>query len=101
MSYAIFQFVVIAAIVAWSLGFAARRMFPRACRAMQAKLAKRLAASSNAMLQMLGAKFTPKQVTSGAGCGNGEGCSSCGTCAPSTTHASDVHPLVFHPRVKQ
>jgi len=100
MSYAIFQSFAIALILAWSLWFAARRLFPRSYRAAQAQLARWLAASSNAALRALGAKLTPQQVASGAGCGSGGGCSSCGTCAPATAPANDVHPLVFHPRAK-
>ena len=100
MSYAVFQFFAIALILAWSLWFAARRLFPRSYRAAQAKLAQRLGASSHAVLRTLGEKLTPHQVASGAGCGSGGGCSSCGTCAPSAAPTSDVHPLVFHPRAK-
>jgi hypothetical protein len=100
MSYAIFQTIAIATILAWSLWFAAQRLFPRGYRAVQAKLAHGFGASSNATLRALGTKLTPQQVASGAGCGSGGGCSSCGTCAPSAAPASDVHPLVFHPRTK-
>jgi len=100
MSYAIFQFFAIALILAWSLWFAARRLFPRSYRAAQAKLAQHLVASSNAMLHALGAKLTPHQVASGAGCGSGGGCSSCGTCAPSAPSTVDARPLIFHPRPK-
>lgn len=100
MSYTIFQSFVIAAILAWSLWFSARRLFPRSYRAMQARLAQQLSASPNATLRSLGTKLTPQQVASGAGCGSGGGCSSCGTCAPSAGPTNDVHPLVFHPRVK-
>ncbi len=100
MSYTIFQTAAIAAILVWSLWFATLRLFPRSCRAVQAKLAQRLGASANAMLRALGAKLVPQQVASGAGCGSGSGCSSCGTCAPSPP-PSDVRPLVFHPRIKR
>ncbi|HEX7917060.1 DUF6587 family protein [Rudaea sp.] len=98
MSYAIFQSAAIALILAWSLWFATRRLFPRSYRAAQALLAQRLVASSNALLRALGKKLTPHQVASGAGCGSGGGCSSCGTCAPAATTPSDVRPLVFQPR---
>lgn len=100
MSYAVFQFIAIAAIVAWSLWFCARRFFPRSVRAVQAQFAHRLAASPNAMLRSVGVKFTPQQVARGAGCGSGGGCSSCGTCAPTVSVQSDVRPLVFQPRAK-
>lgn len=82
MSYSVFQFVAIAAIVAWSLGFCARRFFPRGVRAAQARLADHLSASPIASLRSFGAKLMPQQLASGAGCGSGGGCSSCGTCAP-------------------
>ena len=102
MSYAIFHSSAIALILTWSLWFAARRLFPRSYRAAQAQLAGWLAASSISALRTLGAKLTPHQVASGAGCGSGGGCSSCGTCAPATTAVrDDVHPLVFHPRAKR
>ena len=101
MSYAIFQTAVIALLVTWSLWFAFLRLFPRSHRAVQTRVAQRLSASSNAALRTLGAKFAPRQIASGAGCGSGGGCSSCGTCAPSPSPADDVHPLVFHPRAKR
>ncbi|MBS0516584.1 MAG: hypothetical protein JSS16_14060 [Proteobacteria bacterium] len=101
MSYAIFQSFAIALILAWSLWFAARRLFPRSYRAAQARLAQWLGTSSNAALRALGAKLAPQQVARGAGCGNGGGCASCGTCAPSALPAGDAQPLVFHPRAKQ
>ncbi|MBS0589776.1 MAG: hypothetical protein JSR65_03960 [Proteobacteria bacterium] len=82
MSYAIFQSLAVAAIVIWSVAFALRKWFPRSARAVQAKLARRLAASSMPLMHELGAKLTPQQVASGAGCGSGGGCSSCGACAP-------------------
>jgi len=100
VSYAVFQFVVIAAIVVWSVWFCARRFFPRSVRAVQAGFAHRLAASPNATIRSIGVKYTPQQVASGAGCGSGGGCSSCGTCAPTASVQSDVRPLVFQPRVK-
>lgn len=100
MSYAIFQFFVIALILAWSLWFAARRLFPRSWRAAQARLARSLAASPNATLHALGIKLTPHQVASGGGCGSGGGCSSCGTCATTMTSSDNARPLLFHPRTK-
>ena len=101
MIYAIFQALVITLVVAWSAWFAAQRLFPRSYRAVQANLAKRLAASSNAFMRTVGDRITPLQVASGAGCGSGGGCSSCGTCVPSSSHSpGDMRPLVFHPRAK-
>jgi hypothetical protein len=100
MSYAIFESMVIATILAWSLWFAALHLFPRSYRAVQAKLAQRLGASPNTTLQSLATKLTPQQVPSGVGCGSGGGCSSCGTCAPSTSASNDAQPLIFHPRIK-
>ena len=101
MSYAIFQSVAIALILAWSLWFAARRLFPRSYRAAQAKLAQWLGASSSAPLRALGGKLTPRPAASGSGCGSGGGCSSCGTCAPASPSTVDVRPLIFHPRPKR
>ncbi|MFT3791045.1 MAG: hypothetical protein QM741_08195 [Rudaea sp.] len=101
MSYAIFQYAAIALILAWSLGFAAQRLFPHRCRAVQAQLAQHLTTSPHAALRALGAKLAPQQTASGAGCGNDEGCSTCGTCSPAPPPAGNVHPLVFHPRPKR
>ena len=101
MSYAIFQMLVVSAIVAWSAAFAARKWFPRSSRAVQASLARRLGASGHAWLRALGAKLTPQQVAGGSGCGSAGGCSSCGACAPRTTAASDgTRPLTWRPRAR-
>ena len=100
MSYAIFQSFAIALILAWSLWFAARRLFSRSYRAAQAQLARWLTASSTAALRTLGAKLTPQQVASGAGCGSGGSCSSCGTCAPTLARPDEARPIVVHPRAR-
>ena len=100
MSYVIFQAFAIALILAWSLWFAARRLFPRSYRAAQAKLARRLVTSPNATLHALGTKLTPHQVVGGTGCGSGSGCSSCGTCATTIMPSDNARPLLFHPRAK-
>ncbi|MGH8122676.1 MAG: DUF6587 family protein [Rudaea sp.] len=101
MIYAIFQGVVIALVVAWSVWFAARRLFPRSYRRGQAALARRLAASSYGFLRSLGDRITPLQVASGAGCGSGGGCSSCGACVRSSSPSpGDGPPLALHPRAK-
>ena len=102
MTYAIVQAVLITLILAWSLGFAARRFFPRAYRGALAHLVAPLARSRRPSLRDLAARLMPTQVESGAGCDSGGACASCGTCAPPSTPAlpGGAKPLVFHPRAK-
>ena len=100
MIYAIFQVVVIALILAWSLWFALRRFFPRAYRGALARLVAPFARSSRPALRDLATRLMPTQVASGAGCDSGGACASCGTCAPTTTSMGEARPLVFHPRAK-
>jgi hypothetical protein len=99
-AYSVFQSIVIACVVVWSVWFAARRLFPRSYRAAQAGVASHLVASPSKFLHALGTRIVPLQVANGAGCGSGGGCSSCGTCATPSASPSDVQPLVFHPRAK-
>jgi len=98
--YAIFQAVVIALILAWSLWFAMRRFFPRAYRGALAHLVAPLARSQRSALRELAQKLMPTQVASGAGCDSGGACASCGTCAPTPALPGEAKPLIFHPRVK-
>ncbi len=100
LGYAIFQAAVIVLVLAWSLWFSAKRLFPRGYRAVVARLAKRFSASPNAALHAFGERITPQQIASGAGCGSGGGCSNCGTCAAPRAAADAAQPLIFRPRAK-
>lgn len=98
MSYAIAQSLILALMLAWSVGFAWRKFFPRSARALQACIAHALA--THLGLRALGQRLQPVQVANGTGCGTGGGCSSCGNCAIAAAPRSDIQPLVFTPRSK-
>jgi hypothetical protein len=97
MSYAIFQTLILIALLAWSAIFAWRKYFPRSARAAQACIAHAL--STYLRLHALGQRLQPVQVANGTGCGTGGGCSSCGHCAIAAPRG-EVQPLVFTPRTK-
>ena len=97
--YLLVQTLIIAGLLAWSVLFAARRLFPAATRRVQATLAGWMERPSHApWLQRFGRALQPVQAASG-GCGSG-GCSTCGTCAAPAQAKSEARPLVFHPRSK-
>ena len=99
-AYAVVQAIVIAAMVAWAVVFAARRLLPTPTRRLQAHVANWLGAQSHAAwVRRIGASMQPTQAPSG-GCGSGS-CSTCGTCASSATPsvaATEARPLVFRPK---
>jgi len=99
-AYAILQALIIALIVAWSLGYALRRLLPTASRRAQARVATWLEESTrSASIRRWAHALQPVQTQSG-GCGS-SGCSTCGACAPASNGAPTyAQPLVFHPRAK-
>lgn len=99
-AYAVIQSLIIALVVAWSVGYALRRLLPTASRRAQARVATWLEESTgSASLRRWAHSLQPVQTQSG-GCGS-SGCSTCGACAPaSNASAADAQPLLFHPRAK-
>lgn len=99
-AYAVMQALIIALIVAWSAGFALRRLVPTASRRAQARFATWLEESTGSTsLRRWAHALQPVQAQSG-GCGS-SGCSTCGACAPvSNVSPTEAQPLVFHPRAK-
>jgi len=85
--YAIFEVLVIAAIVAFSVVQLARTLFPQTSRAWSGKLAAALRGeASPPMLRHVGVWLTPKDAND-AGCGSG-GCTSCKSCSTFTFDAA-------------
>jgi len=83
MMYAIFEVIVIAAIVAFSVVQLVRTLFPKSVRAWSGQLAVALRReASPPMLRHVGVWLTPKDVTD-SGCGSG-GCTSCKSCSTFT-----------------
>ncbi len=83
MAYAIFQAVLIAAIVAFSVVQLFRTLLPKSARAVSGQLAAVLRReASPPVLRHVGVWLTPKDVTD-AGCGSG-GCTSCKSCSTFT-----------------
>ncbi|HEY0179269.1 MAG TPA: DUF6587 family protein [Dokdonella sp.] len=94
---ALAQGLVIAALLAWSALFATRRLLPAASRRAQARFAGWLERARPRWLRRAGVALKPVRSERG-GCG--DGCSSCGACAPAERAPGDAQPLVFHPRSK-
>ncbi|MGH8173548.1 MAG: DUF6587 family protein [Rhodanobacteraceae bacterium] len=93
--YSIVQALIIGALVAWSVAFAARRLVPTASRRAQARIASWLELGPRAAwMRRLGHAMQPVQASSG-GCGS-SGCSSCGACAP--VAKVEAQPLTFRSR---
>jgi len=99
-AYALMQALTIALVVAWSMGYALRRLLPTASRRAQARFATWLEESAgSASLRRWAHALQPVQTQSG-GCGS-SGCSTCGACSPASNgSAADAKPLIFHPRAK-
>ncbi len=81
--YAVFEALVIAAIVAFSLVQLVRTLFPKSARAWSGQLAVALRReASPPLLRHVGVWLTPKDVND-SGCGSG-GCNSCKSCSTFT-----------------
>jgi len=83
------QTLVIAALVAWSAWFVARRLLPVTSRRVQAHLAGAIARSraAPAWLRARAMRWQPKSTTGGS-CG--DGCSACGGCAAASVQLQTV-----------
>lgn len=93
------QWLVIAAVVAWSVGYAFRRLLPVTSRRIAARTIGALGRDgAPAWLRRRVARLQPR-ASSGASCA--DGCSSCGGCAaPKAEPAAEAVPLVLRPRPK-
>ena len=96
---ALVQGIVIAGVVAWSITFALRKLFPVTSRRTLAALARRLdRPASPRWLQAVAHSLEPRAST-GARCS--DGCSNCGGCGtPDEKAAVEPLPLSFRPRGK-
>ena len=94
------QALVIGLVVVASAAVAFRKLMPQTSR----RLLGRIAYAWNqphrhALLRRLGRWLQPAEASSG-GCGSGDGCSSCGSCAPAPapSKTAEAVPLEFRPR---
>ncbi|MGN2245655.1 DUF6587 family protein [Frateuria sp. GZRR35] len=96
-TFAIVQAVVLTLVLLASLLAAFRKLLPQTAKRMQARLSAALDRPGRAAaLRRAGSWLQPVDAKSG-GCGSGEGCSSCGGCAPTPVAQQSV-PLHFRPR---
>lgn len=80
-AYSVFEFCVVAAVLVLCVYRAFSKMMPKTRAKVQRRIASWLAAPGHpAWMARLGTRWQP--VEGGGGCGSG--CSSCGTCGPST-----------------
>ena len=97
---ALTQAAILAAIALFALGFAVRRLLPKTSARALASLANRLDAPGRSPFgRRLGRWLRPSRQA-GAGCGSGDGCNRCGSCAGTSVPpaADDARPLVFAPK---
>jgi hypothetical protein len=88
---------VLALVLLASLIAAFRKLLPQTARRVQSRLAAALdRPGRSSRTRRLGRRLQPAEARSG-GCGSGDGCSSCGGCAPVPRHAEPM-PLEFRPR---
>jgi hypothetical protein len=100
-AFAIIQALVIGLIVAFSAWQAFRKLLPESSRRVHGALARRLDRSGQAAwARALGRWLQPDEAKNG-GCGSGDGCSTCGGCAPPTPVAEDVQPRPLHFRERR
>lgn len=96
-TFAIAQAVVLTLVLLASLLAAWRKLLPTTAKRVQSRLSAALDRPGRAVLvRRLGRWLQPAEAKSG-GCGSGEGCSSCGGCAPPAPRDAAV-PLSFRPR---
>ncbi|MCX7513460.1 DUF6587 family protein [Frateuria hangzhouensis] len=96
-TFAIIQAVVLALVLLASLLAAFRKLLPQTAKRMQSRLSAALdRPARGAIVRRLGRWLQPAEAKSG-GCGSGDGCNSCGGCAP-VSPMSDAVPLKFRPR---
>jgi len=94
-AFAIMQAVVLTLALLASLLAAFRKLLPRAAKRVQARLSAALERPGRAgTLRRLGRWLQPGEAKSG-GCGSGDGCSSCGGCAPAPAPREQAVPLHF------
>jgi len=95
------QALVLAAILAYSLVVALRKLAPQATRRWLGRVSARLDTRGRARLvRRLGHMLQPKEARSGA-CGDGDGCGTCRGCVPMPeVTASPPMPLDLRARNK-
>ena len=100
-AFAIIQALVIGVIVAFSAWQAFRKLLPGSSRRVHGALARRLdRPGRTAGMRALGRWLQPAEAKNG-GCGSGDGCSTCGGCAPPKPVADDVGPQPLHFRERR
>lgn len=95
-AFEIVQAVVLTLVLLASLLAAFRKLLPRTAKRVQARLSSALdRPGRKRVVQRLGRWLQPAEAKSG-GCGSGDGCSSCGGCAPAPE--TQAQPLHFRER---
>ncbi|HET6803912.1 MAG TPA: DUF6587 family protein [Frateuria sp.] len=97
-AFGIVQAVVLALALLASLLVAFRKLLPRTAKRVQARLSAAMdRPGRSAPLRRLGQWLQPDEARRG-GCGSGDGCSSCGGCAPAPAGRDEAVPLEFRQR---
>ncbi|GAB3036869.1 MULTISPECIES: DUF6587 family protein [Oleiagrimonas] len=97
MSFAIVQFLILGALLLYSAIFAARKLAPEVTRRLLGRASAALDhASRSRLTRRVGRWLQPAEARSG-GCGSGDGCGTCGGCAPAPQIESSA-PMPLHIR---
>ncbi|KGI78041.1 DUF6587 family protein [Oleiagrimonas soli] len=99
MSFEIVQSLVLGALLLYSVAFAARKLAPEITRRALGRMSAALDRPERGrLLRRIGRWLQPAEARSG-GCGSGDGCGTCGGCAPAPhIEASAPMPLHIRPR---
>jgi hypothetical protein len=97
-TFAVVQAVVLTLVLLASLVAAFRKLLPQTAKRVQAGVSAALDRPGRARaVRRFGGWLQPAEAKSG-GCGSGDGCSSCGGCAPAPASREPSTPLHFRPR---
>lgn len=100
--FAVIQAVIITAVVGFSAWQVFRKLMPKTSKRVLARLSAVLEQPRHGVVAHRLARWLQPSEAKSGGCGSGDGCSACGSCAPppavSVTPRNDVQPLHFRPR---